>query len=150
MAFGIDITVTAVVLGGFLHGGADREFHGGCAALGLAEQHQRFREIHVLERQDTVLVGGREGLAHFLSVQGYQGERMVGSNLLIEALLENSGGIGSHDRILFLVIGVEYGSRRLRRVESGQGFLHAGGGREGQDTCKYGQYLLHRAYLLVP
>ena len=149
-ALGIDKAVTAVVLGDFLHGGADRQLQGNRGAFGGAEGHQGLREVRLLEGQDTVLVGGREGLAHRLAVQGNQGERMVGSDLFIESLLENGGGIGSHDRLLILAVGVEHGSRRLRRIEHGQGFLDAGGGREGQDACQNGQYLLHRAYLLVP
>ena len=150
VAVGIDEAVTAVVLGRILHGGADRQFHGNRGAFGGAEGHQGLGEIHLLQGEDTVLVGRRESLAHRLAVQGNQGERMVGSDLFIESLLENGGGIGSHDRIFLLVVGIEDGSRRLRRVESGQGFLDAGGGHEGQGACQNGQYLLHRAYLLVP
>ena len=151
VAVGIDEAVTAVVLGRILHGGADRQFHGNRGAFGGAEGHQGLGEIHLLQGEDTVLVGRRESLAHRLAVQGNQGERVVGSHFFIETLLEHGRGIGSRDDIVaFDAVGVEHRGCRLRRIEHGMAFLDAGRGREGEHACHNGQYLLHRAYLLVP
>ena len=124
-ALGIHEAVDAIVLGRILHRSADSQFHIGRAALGESESHEGLGQVDGLKGEDTVLIGSGDGAAESLTACRYDGETVVGSDLVVETLLEHARSVIGHYLILSDLEGIEDRSRRLRGVEHGHLFIDA-------------------------
>ena len=125
-ALRIHETIDAVILGRVLHRGADCKFDIGRAALGNTQGYESLGEIDRLDGEDSVLVAGGQGLAIGLAACRHDGEGMIGSDLVVETLLEDARSVLGNDLFLSNLEGIEDRCRRFRSVEHGQLVFDAG------------------------
>ena len=119
-------TIDAVILGRVLQRGADCKFDIGRAAFGNTKGYESLGEIDRLDGENSVLVAGGQGLAIRLAACRYDGEGVIGSDLIVETLLEDARSVLGYYLLLSDLERIEDRCRRFRSVEHGQLVFDAG------------------------